>query len=306
MARRPSSNSSRDVHSRDASISDRSEAAARIFGIIFILVGLFLIIWLVGSFIASKLPYRTDPNLPIPTLDQPKEYTNEDSTIISGTVLPGETVVLYEDSKRTDLKVETDENGAFTFEDVPLDDEGTFDFDAAVIRGGLLKRRSEFSNTVSVTADFTAPSSTISFDYQPDSTADKATIKGAAEAGAIVVLEGPSQSYEAVVDESGNFIFTDIPLTAGENTFTVKIKDLAGNEVVATKKVVIAYAGGDLNGDGATTGPNGELPESAGELDAALAFMKGNSLMMILGLAALGGFGLSSGAVYLHSKKRGN
>ena len=306
MAQRISSRSDRDINAADnSSVSSASETAARVFGVLFILIGLVLIVLLIGGFITSKLPYRVDPTLPIPTLDKTRAYTSEDIAEVTGTALPGEKVVLYINDERTNKTVDTDEDGAFVFEGVELQEEETIDFSSAVIRGGLFKRRSELSNTVSTVVDWIAPSSTIAFEYEPSTTSDKTTIKGNAEPKSIVVLNTGSETYEAEVDEKGMFTFTDVPLIAGANSFSVKIKDLAGNEVRASKKVEIAYETGDLNGDGATTvaGAQTQLPESAGELDAAMEFLKGNKIMFMIAVIVLCGFGASASSAYMYAKK---
>lgn len=306
MATRNSSRTTRDISTADKdSINTASERAARVFGIVFILVGLVLIVLLIGGFITSKLPYRVDPTLPIPTLDKTREYTSEDVAEVTGTALPGEKVVLYIDEDRTNKTIETDEDGAFTFSDIELTEEGKTEFSAAVIRGGLLKRRSELSNTVATTVDWTSPSSTISFEYEPSVSGDKTTVKGTAEPGTIVVLDTGSKTYEATVDEGGIFTFSDLPLVAGDNSFTVKIRDLAGNEVRASKTVQIASTTGDLNGDGASTsnGSSTQLPESAGELQAALDFLAGNKLMTMIAVIVLAVFGASSTSAYLYAKR---
>jgi hypothetical protein len=304
MAQRTSSRSSRDFSSADdASVTSASEAAARVFGVIFILVGLVLIVLLVGGFITSKLPYRVDPTLPIPTLDAADKYTNEEATSVTGTALPGEKVVLYIDDERTNTTVETDEDGVFAFDDIALQEEGEVSFSSAVIRGGLFKRRSELSNTVATTVDWTAPSSAISFEYDETSNSDKVTIKGTADPDTIVVLGTGDKKFEATVDDEGIFTFVDVPLVAGSNSFSVRIKDLAGNEVQASKQVEIAYAVGDLNGNGASTTNISNLPESAGELEAAMEFLRGNSVMFAIAVVVLCAFGASASSAYLYSKR---
>ncbi len=281
-----------------------SETAARAFGVVFILIGLVLIVLLVGGFITSRLPYRVDPTLPIPTLDKVKEYTNDETAEVTGTALPGEKVVLYINDERTNTTVETDEDGAFTFSDIALEEEGEVSFASSVVRGGLFKRRSELSNTITSVVDWTSPSSTVSLDYQETANTNKVTIKGTAEPNAIVVLNSGEKTYEATVDDKGIFTFDEVILEQGDNTFSVTIKDLAGNEVRASKKVQIAYAGGEINGNGAST-VNGatRLPESAGELEAAMEFLAGNKLMSAMALIILAAFGASASTAYMHAKR---
>ncbi len=293
----PRVTTSRSSEPTEHPLASASETAARVFGIVFILIGLILIVSLVGGFIISKLPYRVDPNLPIPTLDETDTYTNKDTLDITGTVLPGEEVVLYMDEERIDGTVETNEDGSFSFEGIALPEEGERLFEAAVIRGGLFKRRSEKSNVVSSIVDWTSPSTLITLNYEKDNTTGRATITGTAEPFAIITLKGDTKDYEATADSNGDFIFSDVILAKGANSFSIRVKDRAGNEVVATKKVEIAYEGGSVNGDGASiiVDENGnELPESAGELGRALEILAGNKVMLALAGTSFLAFGLSS------------
>jgi hypothetical protein len=301
--------SNRDSRSResesDSKLMSASENLARMLGVIFIVVGFGLIIALVGGFVVSKLPYRVDPNLPIPTLDSISEYTNQDSLDLSGSALPGETVVLYKDGDRTGTTAETDADGEFTFKDTVLEDEGDVTFEAAVTRGGIFKRRSEFSNEVSAVVDWSPPSSVVSLEYEEETATGTTTVTGTAEPDTTVILEGDINTYEAETGGDGTFEVEVSDLEQGSNEFTIRVKDKAGNEVVASSMVTIAYASnGDLNGPGVAVGPDGKpLPESAGELEAALAFLAGNNLMLVFGLLALAAFGVSSTFAYRHSKK---
>lgn len=282
------------VEDSRTSLTEASERAARVFGIVFILIGIALIVFLIGGFIMSKLGYRTDPNLPIPTLDSIDAYTNEDALDVSGTVLPGETVVLYVDDTRTTSTAETDDEGNFVFTNIPLEEEGEASFMAAVVRGSLFKRRSEFSNTVTTTVDWTAPATDVSLDYTSVSTSSSGSISGTIEPHAIVVIEGNGKIYEVTADGDGMFDMKNVTLVEGLNTFSVRIRDQAGNEVTTSKQIKITYEAGSINGDGASTGDGEQLPESAGELDAALEFLAGNKLMLGMAVLVLVAFGGSA------------
>lgn len=305
MSQKISSKADRSSASYDETSASVSEKAARAFGVLFILLGLVLIVLLIGGFVTSKLPYRVDPTLPIPTLDKLDAYTKDDLAEIKGTALPGEEVVLYIDDNRTRTTVKTDDDGAFTFSGIKLSEEGEISFSAAVIRGGIFKRRSELSNTVATKVDWTAPSSVVSFDYEETSNSNKTSIKGTAEPNTKVILDAGEKTYEAMVDEDGMFTLENIPLSEGDNTFSVRVKDLAGNEVRASKKVQIAYSMGSINGNGASTGVKPSLPESAGELEAAMEFLEGNRLMSVIAFIVIIAFGASASSAYLLAKKSG-
>lgn len=296
-----------DTHQDDSKLMTASENVARVLGVLFIVIGAGLIIALIIGFVVSRLPYRVDPNLPIPTLDNLEKSTNKDTITITGTALPGEDAILFRDGERMKDTADTDEEGDFEFSDVVLEEEGEVTFEAGVVRGGVFKRRSEYSNQVSTYVDWTPPSSVVSVEYEKSVAMDTTTIKGTAEANATIIFESEANTKEIVVSEDGTFEITNLPVGEGTTIYTIRIKDSAGNEVVASEKVEIAYAGdGDVNGNGAATGPNGEqLPESAGELEAALEFLKGNKIMLTFGILALAIFGVSSTTAYKHSKRNG-
>ncbi|MDD3661609.1 MAG: Ig-like domain-containing protein [Candidatus Dojkabacteria bacterium] len=287
--------------------STASEQAARVFGVLFILIGLVLVAVLIGGFIISRLPYRVDPNLPIPTLDSVEPFTGEDTITVRGAVLPGETVALYIDDERYSDTVETNEDGEFEFIDLELEEEGDIAFETAVVRGGLFKRRSELSNEVITTVDWTAPSPEIALEYNENADASTTNISGTTEPNATIIVQGPADQYEATADEEGNFTVSDIALIEGSNEFTVRVRDQAGNEVLAQEKAIIAFAGaGAINGDGATDSRSPEsLPESAGELERAMEILAGNKLMAFIALTAIAAFAGSSSVVYRLSKKQG-
>ena len=160
------------------------------------------------------------------------------------------------------------------------------------------------SNEISTSIDWTPPSSTISLEYESLSPSSSATVKGSADPNTTIIIENETNAYEGIVNEDGTFEIPGVALANGLNSYTVRIKDRAGNEVVSEEKVKISYEGGDLDGLGVATGPGQQLPESAGELEAAMDFLTGNSMMLIIGVAALAVLGISSYAVFLTAKKQ--
>jgi hypothetical protein len=290
----------------------------KILGAFFVIAGLLLIGVLLIFYILSKLPYRTDPNIPIPTLEEADEYTNEDTIDISGEVVPGETVVLYKDDDMTNKKVKADDDGDFTFEDIELEEEDEYKFQAASTRGWILKKRSEKSNAVYVTYDATDPSAKVNLEYPKETDSDSVTIKGEAEKDSLVILKKDGEEYETETDEEGNFELKNVQLDEGENEFEVIVEDKAGNRTTSSTDVNIARIArkdsGDLNGPGASderderdertaNGENEDLPESAGELEAALEIISQNNLMFALGLMAVLVFAASSAGVYFFNKR---
>ncbi len=301
---------SSDSDDKKKSKEDKSDQASKILGAFFVVAGLVLIGILLIFYILSKLPYRTDPNMPIPTLEDLDEYTSDDSVDVEGEVVPGETVVLYQDGDLTDRKVEADDSGEFSFEDVVLEEEGEVEFQAASVRGFILKKRSEKSNTIKVTVDRSDPSEDVELGEYPEETKDESvTISGKAEENSTVTFKRDGEEYSGETDEDGNFEVKDIQLEEGENEFEVEVEDRAGNKVKAEKiSITRKESAGDLNGPGATdqraTADGEKLPESAGELDKALEIIAQNNIMFALGLLALATFAASSAGVYLYNRKR--
>lgn len=286
--------------------SSDEQMVSRVLGGFFVVVGLTLVALLIVMFIISRLPYRKDPNMPIPTLEEIDEYTNDDEIDIKGEVIPGEKVALYQDGKLLDDRVEADDSGEFEFKDIDLDEEGETKFEAVTVRGRIFKKRSEKSNSVETEVDRTKPSSKVSLEYDENASSDEVTIKGEAEKDSSVILKNDDNEYETKTDKDGNFEISGVKLEDGENEYEVRVKDKAGNEVKSSTKVKI-NRNGDVNGDGATsaTGTSGgKLPESAGELDKAIEFLLGNKIMFVIGLAALLVFGASSTGVYFYNKRK--
>lgn len=297
----------------DSSKTKKTEGKfpTRIIGGIFVILGLGLVGLLIALFVISRLPYRTDPKMPIPTLDKLDEYTKDDKIDITGEVTPGEKVRLYQDGELLKGDVKADKSGDFKFDDVELEEEGETKFQAVTVSGTIFKKRSEKSNVVKTKVDWSAPSGKVKLEYEKESSKDKANITGEADKNSYVILRGEDDEYETKTNDKGKFEFEEVELEEGKNEFKVSVKDEAGNEVLSSSQVEINYDAGDVNGDGASTGDDqdGEggkegLPESAGELEAAMDFLLGNKLMLALGLVALAVFASSSASAYLMSRKR--
>ncbi|MBN2100617.1 hypothetical protein JW710_01840 [Candidatus Dojkabacteria bacterium] len=300
------SKSEKSSKSAGSESPENKSSVGKVLGGLFVIVGLALVGLLIIIFVISRLPYRKDSSLPIPTLEKLDEETREDEVDIKGETIPGETVMLFKDGEMLDQKEKADNDGNFEFEKVELDEEGDTDFEAVTVRGSVFKKRSEKSNKVTMDVDWTAPSSKVSLDYDEESTGDKATVKGKAEKNSYVILENEDNEYETKTDKDGNFEFKDVQLSKGENTYDVSVRDEAGNEVLSSSEVKITYEAGDINGNGATdskedTGKSEQLPESAGSLEEALTEILGNRLMFILGMLVVLAFSASGTAAYIYS-----
>lgn len=249
----------------------------------FVIAGLTIVALVILIFTISKIPYRVDPNLPIPTLDNTNAYTNEDTIDVTGDGIPGEKIALYINDKLQNKTVIVDEYGTFEFSDIVLPEEGEYSYQTSTIKGSILKKRSEYSNKVKTIVDRTAPSKEIEVVFPKDTDMDETIISGNSEKNAYVILERGIDEYETKSNKEGFFQFDNIPLNKGDNTFYVSIKDEAGNKVLSSSQIKINYKPGDVNGDGAYS----DLPESAGELDDALNAIAQQKLMLVFGLLSL-------------------
>ncbi|MBN1618672.1 hypothetical protein JW887_05035 [Candidatus Dojkabacteria bacterium] len=290
------------------------DTAAKVLGAFLIIAGLAVIGVVILIYILSRLPYRTDSKMAIPTIDDLPKYTNEDTVDVKGEVIPGETVGLYVNDKLQKQTAKADDNGKFEFSDVKLDDEKEYKFETVTLKGFIVKKQSEKSNEEDIIVDRTDPSKKVDLDFDEKSNTDTATIKGKAEDADYIILKKGNKEYEAKVDDDGSFEFEDLPLEEGDNEFEVYAKDEAGNEVKASKsKINIKYepddTEGSVNGDGASTSDSSAtsgsnaLPESAGELDAALEILTTNKIMSVIALLAIAAFTGSSTLVFLKSRK---
>ncbi len=266
----------------------------------FVIAGLTIVALVILIFTISKIPYRVDPNLPIPTLDSIDSHTNEETVIITGDGIPGEKISLYINDKLQNQTTTVDEFGTFEFPELPIEEEGEYKYEAATVRGTILKKRSELSNKVIAVVDRTPPSKDISLVYPEETDIDEAIISGTAEKNSYVILEKGVDEYETKTNLEGFFQFENIPLSDGENVFYVSIKDEAGNEVLSSNQAKVMYTPGTVDGDGVYS----DLPESAGELDKALQTLLNHKLMLVFGIAALILTSISTVGVYIYKVKK--
>ncbi|MGL5872983.1 MAG: Ig-like domain-containing protein, partial [Xenococcaceae cyanobacterium] len=90
------------------------------------------------------------------------------------------------------------------------------------------------------TLDTTAPPATLNLDPDSDlgevgdrmTALDKVTLVGKSERDAVVNLQPSDKTIN--VDDTGNFSFSEVPLNAGDNSFSLTATDLAGNQQTTT------------------------------------------------------------------------
>ncbi|MFH1546987.1 MAG: hypothetical protein ABIC57_00710 [bacterium] len=248
----------------------------------FVIAGLTIVALVILIFTISKIPYRVDPELSIPTLDSIDSHTNEETIVLTGDGEPGENIALYiNDRLQTQIST-VDEYGTFEFPEIPLSNEGEYKFEVATVSGSILKKRSELSNSAVSVVDRTAPSKDVSIVFPENTDMDEAIISGTAEINTYVILEKGVDEYQTKSNSEGFFQFDNIPLEKGDNTFYVGLKDEAGNEVLSSNQAKILFTPGEVNGDGVYS----DLPESAGEIEKAIDTIMSQNIMFIFGLAA--------------------
>lgn len=313
--------------------TEEDSLMAKIIGFGLILLGAAFIVLAVVVVVLSRRSAEIDESLEVPTL-KANLYTNEEVTAVEGTTSPDGEVMFFIDGEESDVVATADSDGEFSAELTLPNEEGVYDIQAATVEGFPLRNRSKKSDISSITLDKTAPSAEAEFDYDPISQDGKFDLSGTVDPNAIVRLSAPDGvEYYTSANEDGKFNFEQIKLNAKDTEYNVTLVDEAGNERELALKLEVSYpafvepiasgdvngdgvvddADGDLNGDGVTTGDGTvagvtdtpDLPEAAGELDAAMDILGGNTLMLILGLVAVAVFSLNSGvvAVKLGSKR---
>lgn len=273
------------------------EKISKIVSAVFITVGIALI----GIGIFSYINYRQTPELDntleIPSMVGISKLTNGDKVILKGVANDFDEVFVYIDGEKIGTaKVAKDS----TFEYVHMvDAEGTYSVAVAGVRGFPRRFMSEVSLSDDVVVDWTAPE-VYSLDYSSEVGTEYFTVIGTSDANAEVSLKRGVDSYSAISDAQGSFKITQVMLEEGANVFNVEVEDLAGNMNKVDDKVRVTYSPeSDVNGDAVydVTTEDG-LPVAAGELEDAIEYIFGNNLMVIFGILALVGFGLSSTVMY--------
>lgn len=270
---------------------------SRLVGVGLIVLGVLLVVLAVVAVFLSKREAVVDEELPIPTVSVDR-YTREDEITVTGETDPKTKVMVWVNGEEAGKTVRSDKEGAyeFTFE---VDEEGDYEIEAATIKGWLKKTRSLKSDPTKVTVDWSAPSSDVELTYDENVGTDSMTVSGNTGEGGIKVTLKGDETYEVTSDKNGDFEITDITLAEGDNAFTVTLEDNAGNQKELARKVEVTYEEGDLNGDGVVDSTDAlEIPEAAGELDAALEFIAGNKLMMLFAVIALAVLAGNSAIVY--------
>jgi len=166
-----------------------------------------------------------------PVLNPLPEATGSATISVSGKGIPKTYVILYvNETEYKRIPVEAD--GAFTMSNIPID-KGNIAIYAKLIDDK--NNISNASNTITTTADRTAPKLTID---KPENNATindgthKVTVTGITDEDMKVTINGRI----VVVKSDGSFSY-QLPLNDGENKLTIISKDEAGNETSVERTV---------------------------------------------------------------------
>lgn len=290
---------------------------ARVIGLGLVALGVVFVILAIVIVYLSRQEPELDRSVQTPSLEIEETFINGKSVEISGKSEKGENVAIYLNGERLDETASVDNNGNYRYT-LDIQEEGKNEIETATIVGFPQKRVSERSEKLVVEADYTAPSNNAELNYDPTSNNGDFTLSGKIDPNTKIIIESEDDRYEAISDANGDFSLI-ANLQAESTTFNVTLEDEAGNTRELARKIDVNYptfadANGDIGPDGATTSAGvagvstgttaGELPEAAGELDAALDILFGNNLMLAFGLIALIVFIANSSIVALKLKQQ--
>jgi hypothetical protein len=177
---------------------------------------------------------KNDLTAPItPRVDPLPEYTNQDMIDIKGYTEPGASVIIHHNN--ADDEVLADKTGVFIF-DLALNKGGN---SISLIAKDSSGNESVQTENITITVDKEPPDLTI--DNPNDGTEYFGTkqrqivIEGTTEEGAMVTIN----DRFVVVDSEGKFTYLTT-LNEGDNNFTIKSSDKAGNESEIT--IILKYS----------------------------------------------------------------
>jgi len=260
------------------------EMASRIVGTIFIVVGVILVGLGIYSFVTYKAEPELDESLMTPALRELSDSSNDKKIELSGDAEGVDKVRIF----LNDVLLETVKAKDGEFEYVwEVEDEGIYSISVDGLKGFPRQRKSKSSETIFLTIDWTAPSSTISLEYPTEVVKKAFLVQGTIDPNTTLFLKRGTQSFSAVSDSDGYVEVVVDLLDEGKNVFGLLLRDAAGNETVPEEKVRITYSpSAHINGDG-VQGVADEIPEAAGNLEEAMQEVFGNNLMLYFGLIAI-------------------
>lgn len=179
---------------------------------------------LVGNVTRSGIDYTTDtPPPPPPHVEVPAKYTKEEKLKFTGTTRPGQTVLIFFNSDKTEVLANAE--GAFT---------GIFDLSLGE-NTVYAQVKDQKGQTSTETERFVVVYDTVAPKLELISPENGKSMFGANQKR--VQIEGQSEADSrvtindriAIVKADGKFTYA-ATLEPGENVFKIKSTDLAGNE----------------------------------------------------------------------------
>lgn len=270
--------------------------AANLTTIVFILIALFLCS-LIGYSIWKITSNGSFVSLDAPVLKPLPEFTNKASLVIEGTAPTGSTVEIPVGNAIA--VATTDELGNFKAV-VELKEEGKSSFTAvAKKRVFFTNVTSKISNEVSTTYDKTAPNIKL---ITPPKTVTKNTytLEGSISepASIAVVLNGKTTT---VATDKDNKFSLKLTFVKGANTIKITATDPAGNQTVSAQ-LTTTFTTGIVRIPN-TRPSQRNLPDSAGNLPAALNTLFTRYIAIAAVILTVLGFAASSSIVWLIKKQ---
>ncbi|KKR26902.1 MAG: hypothetical protein UT58_C0004G0045 [Microgenomates group bacterium GW2011_GWC1_39_7b] len=225
-------------YSRLASVEERRNLRRAITYIVLAISGLVLLFFLgipvIGRFTAfvsdlgksNKPITNTDKTPPAPPrFNTFPDFTNQNQISLAGTTESGTTIKLT--FNRNVIDTLADKDGTFTFSNLTLNDGYNIFFATSTDAAG---NNSQQTQEYKIVFDNKPPDLTIESPGDGStffgSKQRQITIQGISESGVQITIN----DRVVVVDDNGKFQYT-LTLNEGENKFTIKATDQAGNSI---------------------------------------------------------------------------
>lgn len=260
---------------------------------ILFIISLLLLCGLIGVFVyRSTTTYKLDS----PTIAALPATTNSNTITVEGTAPKNATIEIS--SENNSYTTTSDKNGYFNVT-VESGNDGKHTYYAiARKRMVIFNFESNRSNEVFTVVDKTAPNLKI-VALPKTVTSSKYTLKGTSSEKASIKITASGKEYS--VNTNKDLAFSQvIDLREGDNAITVVAKDDAGNQT-STATLATTYRTGSVyipdtnaNGRGKPT-----LPDSSGELSAALSTVFGRAVAISAVMLGILGYFASTGVITL-------
>lgn len=284
--------------SKPKKVSDTTLAAILFFAALLLLCGL------IGAFLFKSYGTGGLYKLEAPVLINLPEFTNKNTISVEGTAAKNASIEIT-DGQST-VSTVSDKNGKFVAV-TEIKNEGKVTYSATATKRVLFFTvKSDKSNEVSTTYDKTAPN--IKLIALPKTvTKSEYTIQGSTSEPTKVTIKVNNKETVVETDKDNKFSLK-VSFVKGTNSVTVVAKDAAGNETASATATVTYSTGTITNGSTTKTGTTSKsnLPNSSGELEAALNTVFGRAVALAALVLGVLGFTASSSVIWLVKTYRKN